>query len=380
MALNSTINILSLSDIHLGHARTPASHIIANLTRMIRDDLQMAETDLCLLSGDVFDQLLTLPQDEVAEIRAWARHLLWLCEKHQVVLRVLEGTPRHDRHQSRIFEEIRQMCGFTTDFAYVETLHIEHFPQWDAHILYVPDEYHRDPMVTYREIRGLMQKLGIEQVDFASMHGAFEYQLPEISHEKHPPHRSELYLEMVRHLVFIGHVHQFSQHERIFANGSFDRLAHGEEEPKGLVRARVGPNHCDVTFVENTGAMVYKTLDVKGLDAAGVLAKIEEHIDAPLGSYFRLMALPGDAALVGLQLLREHYPQFTLTPGVKKVEEATTALVEAPVRKYVPRQLGPNNITELVLDWLERRGVEAWQVSKCEGIINERLLEATGGA
>ena len=75
---------------------------------------------------------------------------------------------------------------------------------------------------------------GLTKVDYAVMHGQFDYQLP-----KHitgmPRHDSQKYLDIVKHYIFIGHIHTHSVYDRIIAQGSFDRLTHGQEEPKGYV-------------------------------------------------------------------------------------------------------------------------------------------------
>ena len=90
-----------------------------------------------------------------------------------------------------------------------------------------------------------MKDLNIEQVDLAMMHGNFKYQLPMPSIHMHT---EEDYLSIVRYYICINHIHTASVYGRILAPGSFDRMAHGEEEDKGY-RIYSTENNKDTEFV-----------------------------------------------------------------------------------------------------------------------------------
>ena len=66
---------------------------------------------------------------------------------------------------------------------------------------------------------------------------------------------------MVRYNAFFGHVHKRSTYKKIEVAGSFDRLAHGEEEPKGFLDVTYySEDNRVVKFVENKDAEVYTSI------------------------------------------------------------------------------------------------------------------------
>jgi hypothetical protein len=115
----------------------------------------------------------------------------------------------------------------------------------------------------------------------------FDYQQPE-GIRVAEAHDSAAYMSFTRHFIFIGHVHTHSVVGNAIAQGSFDRLKHGEEEPKGFVIAYIDEDNGDhVFFVENTKARIYKTVQCYKMDLESTLRYIEE-VTTPL---------PGDSAV-----------------------------------------------------------------------------------
>jgi len=135
-----------------------------------------------------------------------------------ICLRVLEGTPSHDRRQSRQFKIVKALLGIEMDLKYVDTLSIEHNEKFDCTFLYLPDEWRGCNEQTKEEVKRLLVQHNLESVDFAFMHGSFPHQLPNIKHI--PVHDPEFYLSIVNKYIFIGHIHVMSQYERILAQGS----------------------------------------------------------------------------------------------------------------------------------------------------------------
>jgi len=232
-----------------------------------------------------------------------------------VAIRIVEGTPSHDRGQSRFFIEQAQNAQIEIVIHYATTLSIEYIARWDIHVLYVPDKWRPDTQTTLEEVRHLLATHSLTQVDLAIMHGAFEYQLPDLVTE--PTHRSEIYLGLVRHYVLIGHVHLMTQHDRILAAGSYDRICHGEEGPKGYFDVRIRPGGEDeIVFVENVGAKRYVTIPCHGLPIQEVNVLLRKAVEThPPGSAFRLRCHASDAITGDLEAIRRMYPnhQFTLT-------------------------------------------------------------------
>ena len=350
---HSDINIASISDIHLAHPRTNTYHIIQNLRKAFPDNEETAKLDLLLFAGDVFDRLMKLPQDEVDAIQEWIGDLLRICVKHNIIVRVLEGTPSHDWRQSKQFVNINATLDVPADLKYVETLSIEVIEKLgNLSVLYVPDEWNADASVTLSQVRELMGIHGLDKVDIGCMHGSFDYQLPIESIKNHD---SKTYLSLVRHYIVIGHVHIRSEMSLeaftsvILAQGSFDRLSHGEEAPKGHYRmciSRSGNRHW---FVENETARLYVTLECRNQSLDDVFALLVKYENSPDLSSFRLLLSRGGTVYHGIKELRKRFPQFRITTQqdeLKKAEVVNLSDARPVARK--PITITPTNINHLV--------------------------------
>lgn len=350
-----------ISDIHLAHPRTNTYHIIQNLRRAFPDDEQTGKLDVIFFAGDVFDRLMSLPQDEVDAIQEWIGDLLRICAKRNIIVRVLEGTPSHDWRQSKQFVNVNNTLDNPANLRYVDTLSIEVIQELDdLSVLYVPDEWNADASVTLLQVKELLSIHGLEKVDVGCMHGSFDYQLPIESSKNH---NSDTYLSLVRHFIGIGHVHIRTEMSRygawILAQGSFDRLSHGEEAAKGHYRACISPAGNYHWFVENTDARIYKTLDCRNQDIGETIDLLAQYETEPDQSNFRLLIQRGGTVHHGLKDLRKRFPQFRLTTqqdDLKTQEEVTLAQAQAPVVK--PISITPTNINHLVSDRMARQGVD----------------------
>lgn len=318
--LPGSISYLILSDIHLGHNVNPAGRIIDNLKKLL-NKYETIHLDIIFIAGDLFDKLVDNTMSENKDIQLWIFWLLCYCERKKTRLRVLEGTRSHDRGQSGQFETIYKISRTSIDYKYIPYLYIEYMSDLDIHILYVPDEWHENTSVTYKQALELMKKQNIEKVDLAIMHGQFHYQL-RTNIQSIPKHREEDYLSIVRYYIHIGHVHTYSQFNRIVAQGSFDRLAHGEEEPKGMVYAIIRKDGSfEHHFIENKEAMVFKTIKVTEESLEKLLIYLDKRINKlPINSSVRLVAKKDSLAYKIFSDLEARYGLYRLT---KKTTEQT---------------------------------------------------------
>lgn len=373
------VEILSMSDLHLGHAHTRAPFMINNLNQVIKDGPEFAKLDLLIIAGDIFDRMLNLPEDDVAPIKQWVKGVLYLCDKHNVVLRIIEGTPRHDRRQSQIFQQILDFCGYKVDFRYVDVLEIERHEGLGLDILYIPDEWRHDCKDSEQEFKDLLKKMGLEKVDIAIMHGMFEYQLPEIARKRNEGSffNSENFLKLVRHYIFIGHNHHFSQLDRIVAHGSFDRTGHGYESPKGCVRATlIGDDERYLKFVENKGAKIYKSIEVSGMEEDEVNTLVKQLAHYPEGSHFKFLGDPKDFALRMLRSIRKDLRTMHLDSDVSK----KNAVVDQGLPKsggYIPMQFSRSNITGLILKRMAMKEVPPNVIANSEKVIDVYVAKST---
>jgi len=376
--VKNELNIASVSDIHLGHRRNPTRRIIGNLFTALPDDEVTAALDLLLIPGDVFDNLKSLPDTDVVDIDYWIYQTLRLAKKHNIVVVVLEGTPGHDWKQSRRFVEINENAGIGADLRYIETLSIEYIEQYGISVLCVPDEWDT-PENTLSQVHDLLRAKGLSQVDFAIMHGQFPHQLPE--HIKAPKHDPEAYMALVKYVIFIGHVHTFSVYRSlvnpggsfIVAQGSFDRLTHGEEGPKGHVRAKVrAVGDIDLQFIENENAMKFVTVTCNSMSLEETLATITAQVkDLPDGSFVRVKADWDNPILTNMEELIRRFPLANWTKlSTEAVVEEEQKVMEEDT-PFVPIVLTRDNLPGLLMERIARSGASGSVIDAATDILME---------
>lgn len=263
---SKTLKEINISDVHNGPKRDPSQPSLSCLYDIIRDP-DFRSVDIFYINGDFFDESLNFSDDEIGPIQLWIADLLFTCKRHDVLIRVLEGTPSHDRGQNKAFIDAEAMLKTGCDIRYHDTLAIEYISKFDINVLFVPDEYHTTTDETKQAVMDLLEVHNLEQVDFAKMHGAFAFQYPE--HVDSPVHDIRFYESIVKHTISIGHVHIPTILGKVIATGSLDRICHGEEHPKGWMECTYfldNPEDRSLVFKENKKAMTFKTVDITKLD------------------------------------------------------------------------------------------------------------------
>jgi UDP-2,3-diacylglucosamine pyrophosphatase LpxH len=352
------LRYIVVSDIHLGHPRTTTEFILKNLTLFFNNFAPRNDIDIIFFAGDVFDRLLDFSSNpDIAVIVTWVARFHQYCSANNIKFRVLEGTPSHDWKQSEIFATMHEIGTRhdIVDMKYISTLCIERIEDLGITVLYVPDEWNASTDETFRQVQQLLQEAGLTQVDIAIMHGAFDYQIPAAA-VKAPRHRESDYLSIVRFCIHPGHIHTHTVFERIIAQGSFDRLAHNEEEPKGgleVVIRRDGSYN--FFFIENTKARLHKTLTIKQTDIDSILQYIAKRVaNYPHDSYVRIKANKDNPVIIGFQEVRKKFPFLNLTKKTleeEALEKQYSERNEYVVDKndlYVPITITKENIDGLL--------------------------------
>ena len=351
------IKYLELSDIHLGHPRNTTPEILSNLTAFFHNfkhDSPFVNLDYIFIAGDLFDGLLDLSNKFTYDIIAWLNRLAMFCSRYDIALRVLEGTPSHDWKQSHLAKALANIVGVSLDFKYIDTLFIEHHEKNDLRILYIPDEWSDNAELTYQQVLELLKENNIEQVDLGMFHGYFTYQckIGMLTTQAHDP---EAYLSLVKHFINIGHIHTFSTYKRIIASGSFDRLSHGEEEPKGAVLCTIREDNDDeFLFIENKTAKIFKTITLKSSNIDQCYLQIEKVLaKLPNNSYVRIKAKKNHPIYTALDEFKVKYPMYYFTKKSEEEEEEDKYLLVTDVLQsdvaYTPITLTPENIVSSLM-------------------------------
>jgi len=353
------IKLAVISDIHLAHPRVPTKDILERLSKKLFNDRVLASLDMVVIAGDFFDGLVDASDDTLSLIKLWIAKILVKCFQTNTKIYVLHGTRSHDRHQTRLFctvdEILTSHCAsseYVTKLTYVEDLCVLEDTEFGLKYLFVPDDLPGTAEDTLRKVKQLIPEG--EKVDFAFMHGMFRFQL-DIEEVRPLQHDEQEYLELVKYLIFIGHIHTSSQYSRIIAQGSFDRLAQGEEEDKGYVKAQANKDGSFTTeFVVNENAHTFVTIDCDDLELSDTLIKIADLVkDLRTGSYIRLRADKSHPLFSNRRVFSEKWPDYFWDYIAQKEKSDKSNLMVVEKQKiYVPLVLNQSNLKEKTTDRL----------------------------
>lgn len=360
----SNLKLASISDIHLGHRKTPTEHVLQNLRTAFPDKEKTEELDIIFFGGDLFDGPLMFYDEAAVKITLWLFDFLTMCAKRNIVVRFLEGTKSHERSQTVWANVAAELGRLPTDMKWVRELSVEHIDELDIDVLYVPDNWRTETDQTWLEVKQLLNERGLTQVDFTIMHGAFKEQLAD--NITAPSHLVDRYSQITRHRVYAGHIHKSWTHNNVTGNGSFDRFSHGEEEAKGFWKAEYNASGEHLTFVENTNAMIYKTINCIGLSVEDALAKVERTISkTPPGSHLRVWAKAGETIGAALDVLKKKYREYQWSSKLddRKTAQAKLLVDHRPVSKAVP--IDPSNIRHLLMERLIAKQIPSDVVKTC---------------
>lgn len=364
------LRVASFSDVHLGHPQTPTPSIIRNLYGAFPDTAETGELDLILMGGDLFDAELAYSNVHITEIENWMYSLARLCAKRRIVLRFLEGTFSHDRGQAAHMERIIAQHGLDIDYKYITQVTVETIEALGITMLYVPDNIAGDGDTVWAMVQAALAEAGVSSVDYANIHGGFAYQLPNIASVQANCHQMERYLGIVDNYIWSGHIHVPSRYGRIFCNGSFDRLNHGEEEAKGHWRAQIRKNGDDeLVFRETTNAMVYKTVSCEGLPLDEAFARLALAATLPLDSSVRIVAERGNPILANLARLRQDYPHIRwVGKPVENHEKVEPLLLDLRPDVEAP-PITPDNIADLLMERIRDKCDNPAVVARCAELL-----------
>lgn len=368
---------LVISDIHLGHRRTKSEFIIRNLNNYLSLDM-LKSIDCLFIAGDFFDRLLSLNSGETYDIMVYIRQLLERCSSCNTMLRVLKGTQSHDFDQCNLFINIYDCIKdkMVLDFRYVDMLSIETLPNGHT-VMYLPDEWKPTADMIYRDVKALLKTKKMNKVDIIIMHGMFSFQLP--AHLKSPLIHNEFnYLNICKHFIHPGHIHTPAVFDRIYAQGSFDRLAHNEEHPKGGYLCEIGDTYVEPKFIENKNAKKYITLNVNKKPIEAVIARISKlGLKLPKDSYIRLKASIDSDAITYLKRLQTTF--LDLNISVKALEKGHTKEDEVETTTaYKPIVITKDNIFELLQNlYSKREDIDKDKIPKIDEFL-KKLLEENG--
>lgn len=284
--VGAQFRVAVISDIHMECRTTPTSHIIDNLNHYLVNPVVFKELDALFITGDFWDRLVNLPNEGVWEVNEFITRLLRLAKTNSVAVRVLEGTPKHDWKQSKMFVNINRDYGIEADLQYVDKLCIVDDLTLGMTIGYIPDRWRDDVKDTTKEFKELMSTRGYSEVDFMLMHGFCDFQLPRT--ESEAGFDSTWLNSIVKFAVYIGHDHNAKDRGKIHIPSSFERTRHGENGPRGFIVADIVSGEITNHRIENTRAMPYVTYDLTENSDEDILQMLDSFLKLGQLGYIKL--------------------------------------------------------------------------------------------
>lgn len=371
------IKALFFSDVHMLHPRVKSRLISERLSKLILKVVKEHQLDYLIIAGDFYDESGYLPDDDVFVVEEFIRFLIHVCASNGIKLRILEGTPSHDRKQSRHFVKVNNFLSGAekADLRYVDALDIikeEDGSTW----LYVPDEWHHDPDVVWQQVRDRLNQEGLTQVDFSVTHGMYLHHVPYgLDLKAHDPDR---YLDITRLYVDNGHIHTKSVYkDRFITNGSPDRLAMGEEESKGIWMVHVSPTSREedkIYFFENEEATYMVTLDLKDHTFERSKEVIEEHCHPEQQRFIRLEITEEHYSQGLFSYFQELYPNIVWTKKVTRTDSNQGSFLDALNAKVIVRPINQQTIVDLLLEEALQQNIDEAGTKAALELLKQRHL------
>lgn len=267
----AALKIVAAGDFHFGNPRIRPDELYEKIKKYFYPEV--LKSHLVLLTGDTYDQLTTVNSQANKYVAMFIKDLFTMSAKFGIQVRILHGTYTHDRDQvsvcnslmipgtrAKIIDEI--FAEEITDFK-----NEEGDVPGKLRILYIPDNlpYKKsEDVITH--IRKVYSVVGWQKSDLVLGHGTFSHALPcDIEHGPACMYTIEQFSDIVEDNapIIMGHIHTPSRKNNVYYCGSFDRMSHGEEEPKGFFTFSKENGIWNAKFIRDEDATLFTTVTVQ---------------------------------------------------------------------------------------------------------------------
>lgn len=359
------LRIVAISDLHFGNPRIKPDLMYHRLETYFYPEV--LQSHLVLLAGDTYDQLTTVSSSANKYVLRFIRDLFVMSEKYGIQIRILHGTYSHDRDQVAIFGALNNgnARAEIIDKIYCEEL--SDFKNTYNHtsvdgklkLLYIPDNLSvRRSSEVMEQIEKMMKVVGWNTADIVLGHGTFAHALP--VKEDHLPACSytlDQFDSIVtpEDLIIMGHIHTSSRKENCYYCGSFDRMVHGEEEPKGFFTFTRENHNWIPKFVENKEATKFVSIYPQGDTPDEIIAdyvkKVEENFPDKHG-YVRVLHNSSDIRYLLHTLTVQNYPELKYSSKTLVDESLSIKTTDITLDTFDDVKPNVHNLGNLVYQYL----------------------------
>lgn len=281
-----------ISDLHFGNPKINPADLYAKLRQFLYPELRGCH--IIFLAGDIYDGQLTVDSLSYKYASVFLKDLFLISADTGMQVRLLHGTYTHDRDQlsvasalalpetrSRIINDI--YCEEITDL-----VHGNDTFSSSLRVGYIPDNlsYKRSEEVI-AQLKRAMTCYGWSRLDMIIGHGTFAHVLkPNSGHAPLCLFEKEQF-DFVDGPIVMGHIHTPGKSDRFYYCGSFERMAHGEEENKGfyVFTCDYTKKHWGSRFVVDKDATPFVSIELSGLDAPKLIEQFKEQVEAKIPTH-----------------------------------------------------------------------------------------------
>ena len=353
-----TPKIVAISDLHFGHIRVPSSDTANDIRRHLFPQLD-ASVDMLTISGDVFDRLISMNQNDSLTVLELFTDIFKICAKYDIVLRIVRGTFSHDHRQLDFIYKLYCKLDLVIDYRSFDTLFLEYIKRFDIHILYIPDNL---PYATKEDvlenIHMFLKASDIKAVDYVIMHGELSHLI--FGHINPKAFHAEDFDQICKRFVISGHIHKPLFYKKTISVGSFNRLAHNEEEQKGFWIIQEQPK-----FVPNKTATIFRTINCTKIATIEELLEkytsVANELDPDRLSFIRVIIRDIHIKHTLSRYNDTQYPNIRLTFKTSPIKDNLndTFLYEKLAKKQDVTLEIPSlaNVASIVFNDLQRKGI-----------------------
>lgn len=361
--MTSNFKITAIGDLHFGNPKLKAEDLYNRLCKYLYP--QLSDTNLLLLTGDTYDQLTTVNSSANRYVLKFIQDLYIMSHTTGMIIRILHGTYSHDRDQVSIFDNLLLP---NTKAVVVNRITCEMLDDTGLKILYIPDN------LPYKRSEDVMdcitnnyKCLGWDKCDIVLGHGSFDYALG--CGSEHLPECTYTISQFKPYvkddgLIIMGHIHRPSHRANVYYCGSFDRMVHGEEEPKGFYTFTYDKGWVS-KFIVNDDAYKFITIEPKGASiddrVHDMLNKLAQAFPDKRG-YVRVLYANAEDRGIYHRVVLQTYPDIIFSgKRVGDVADSALDLAELDIDTFTNIKIDVNNLGELVYSFL----VEHNKVDDC---------------
>lgn len=359
-------------DVHLAHPRISTDRIINALEHLFLKTVFKENVNFICINGDFYDRLVSdIDSDKLKSISFFVKLLLYAKEKN-ITVRLLKGTPSHDHDQLKTFEAIASEIS-DVDFKYIDTVYVEKLDRFNTTILYVPDEWRHRCSDTFVDCKEAIHLAGLKNVDYAFIHGQFDYQLGEIVPDR-LKHKVSDFKTIVNKKVFCNHIHTYSSNDLVVAPGSIERLSQSEQDDKGFVIFKDHLNGCDCTFVINTRATQHHTVNVALMPLEEAVVYIYSKINKlkmDEGDCLRIRCHKDSPIKQAGNELQAKWPHIRISIESKVDKKDTIKMIKTTNHEQMT--INAQTVPDLLYKQMKLLGIEPAILEKAKELISAEL-------